>query len=124
MARYKPTQLAKEPIVSQETKLRLEGGATRTNDVLIRYDLIPPVVLDVLGTRFTVGMLSHGANNWKQGGVDFILSCFARYEHHKSKLVHGSEDDDLGAMIWNVSVLAWFRKFKPEEYKAAIERMR
>ena len=111
--------------MAQSKKAKLENGATRTDDSDIHYNLIPQLIIDRLGARFTLGEYSHGADDWKKGGVEFILSCFSRFEGHKSRLLYSpSKDDDVAAMMWNICVLAWFQANKPEEFEAALERMR
>lgn len=61
---------------SKSKKLKLSGGASRTDDVKARHELIPPILSDLLAERFALGAKNHGVNNWKDGGADFILSCF------------------------------------------------
>lgn len=105
-----------------EQKTAFEGGSTRSAK-LERYDLIPPEIDRALALRFGLGAIKHGDDNWKSGGVGFIRSCLNHLRgHYVSLLTNGPDhdDDDVGAMIWNAGVLAWFRKHKPAEFREAL----
>lgn len=104
-----------------EQKSTFEGGSTRSAKIE-RYDLIPPEIDVALAQRFALGATKHGDNNWKGGGTDFVLSCLNHLRaHYVSLLTNGPfhDDDDVAAMLWNIGVLAWFRKHKPAEYLKA-----
>lgn len=109
-----------------EAKTVYESNATRSvKDE--RYDLIPPEILTALARRFALGASKHGEDNWKSGGAEFIRSCINHlFAHYVSLLTNGQDhgDDDVGAMIWNAGVLAWFREHKPEEFARAMTLMR
>lgn len=120
------------PKMSIERKHQLEklqqyeGGATRSQK-LERYDLIPVETLTALAFRFGLGAVKHGENNWKGGDKNFIKSCLNHLQCHYVSLVHhgtSTDDDDIGAMLWNVGVLAWFRAYKPLEFDLALLEMR
>lgn len=105
-----------------EQKTAFEGGSTRSKKNE-RYDLIPIEIDEALAQRFGLGSETHGENNWKGGGADFIKGCLNHLRaHYVSLLTHGPfhSDDDIAAMTWNAGVLAWFRKHKPEEFLRAI----
>lgn len=105
-----------------EAKSTFEGGSTRS-EKLRRYDLIPPEIDVALAERFGLGAIKHGPNNWRNGGVEFIVSCFNHLrDHYVSLITNGPDhdDDDVAAMLWNAGVLTWFRKHKPEEYRRAL----
>lgn len=99
-----------------------EGGSTRSAKS-VRYDLVPPELEEAVARRFAVGSIEHGDNNWRDGGADFILSCINHGRSHIASLIQNGpwhEDDDIGAILWNFGVLAWFRAHKPEEFKKAL----
>jgi hypothetical protein len=105
-----------------EEKATFEGGATRSAKEE-RYDLIPPEMDSAAARRFGLGAKKHGAKNWQNGGAEFILSCLNHLRgHYNSLLTNGPwhEDDDIGAMLWNAGVLAWFKAHKPEEFRKAL----
>lgn len=106
----------------QEPKATFEGGSTRSQK-LERYDLVPIEIDEALALRFGLGALKHGAHNWKGGGAEFIASCLNHLRGHYVSLVRNGpfhSDDDIGAMLWNVGVLAWFRAHKPDEFLKAL----
>ncbi len=106
----------------EERKTEFEGGSTRSAKPE-RYDLIPPEVDECLALRYGLGAVKHGANNWKGGGAEFILSCLNHLRGHYVSLLRNGpfhSDDDIGAMLWNAGALAWFRKHKPEEFRRAL----
>lgn len=106
----------------REPKASFEGGSTRSQK-RERYDLVPVEIDEALALRFGLGAEKHGANNWKGGGAEFIASCLNHMRgHYVSLLKNGPfhTDDDIGAMLWNAGVLAWFRAHKPQEFLIAL----
>jgi hypothetical protein len=98
-----------------EEKVMLDGAERSRKDD--RYDLIPPEVLQALAARYGLGAVKYEPNQWKRGGVEFVKSCVNHMlAHHTSFLQNGPDwgDDDIGAMLWNIGALAWFRANKPE----------
>lgn len=108
-----------------EEKSTFEGGSTRSSK-LERYDLIPVEAEECEARRYGLGAIKHGENNWKNGGADFILSCLNHLRAHYASLVKNgpwNDDDDIGAMLWNAGVLAWFREHKPDEFRKALAKL-
>lgn len=106
----------------QEPKATFEGGSTRS-EKSERYDLVPVEIDEALARRFGLGASKHGPHNWKGGGADFIASCLNHLRGHYVSLMKNGpfhSDDDIGAMLWNAGVLAWFRVHKPEEFLKAL----
>ncbi len=104
-----------------EKKSTFEGGSTRSKK-LERYDLIPGEADEANARRFGLGKEKHGARNWQNGGVEFIAETISHLDGHVASLkIHGPDhdDDDVGAILCNASMLAWFRIHKPDEYRKA-----
>lgn len=105
-----------------EKKSKFEGGATRS-EKRERFDLIPGEAEVALAERFGIGATKHGPKNWQNGGVDFITATINHAKAHEASLLMNGpdhDDDDLAAILCNWSMLAWFRRHKPEEYRAAL----
>lgn len=105
-----------------EEKATFEGGATRSAKAE-RYDLIPPEADEANALRFGLGAGKHGEHNWKNGGAAFISQCINHTRAHIVSLQkHGPfhDDDDIGAVLANTSMLAWFRAHKPDEFLKAL----
>lgn len=105
----------------EDTKQTLAGGATRTKSD-VRFDLIPPEAVLRLARRFAQGAAKHGENNWRKGNWEFVVSCFAHLEHHLNKLKQNGNagDDNLGAILWNATALAWYEVHRPDEFSRAL----
>lgn len=105
----------------KEKKQNFENGATRSETGL-RYDLVPAVYSERGARRWGLGAVKHGENNWKGGGVSFIVACVNHLEAHlvKFKSQGNATDDNLGAILWNAGALAWFEENKPKEYASAL----
>lgn len=107
-----------------ETKETLGGGATRTK-AKYRFELMPECALRRLALRFTGGAAKHGENNWKKGDFMFVVSCFGHAAAHLSAMKRegNTHDDNIGAALWNLSAIAWYEEFKPEEVAKALNYM-
>jgi hypothetical protein len=92
-------------------KDKYEGGASR-NKLNYRFDLIPPAGIERIAARFELGVKSHGENNWRKGGPDFVkASVNHMVAHVMDYLENGNDtDDNLGAIGWAVCALAHFEK--------------
>jgi hypothetical protein len=105
-----------------EEKTAFEGGATRSAKTA-RYDLVPAEGTRAIAERYGVGAVKHGDNNWKQGGVEFIKATISHVYGHLDNLkatAGQAEDDDIGAIGWGATALAWFRVHTPEDYYKAL----
>lgn len=107
-----------------ETKETLGGGATRTK-AKYRFELMPECALRRLALRYTGGAAKHGENNWKKGDFMFVVSCFGHAAAHLSAMKRegNTHDDNIGAALWNLSAIAWYEEFKPEEVAKALNYM-
>lgn len=106
-----------------EEKSSFEGGATRSAKTA-RYDLVPAEGTRAIAERYGIGAVKHGDNNWKQGGKEFIKATLSHMLGHVDnlKMTAGrAEDDDIGAIGWAATALAWFRVHTPEDYYSALE---
>jgi hypothetical protein len=105
-------------------KQKFERGASRsfTKD---RHDLVTPEGSEAAAQRFGLGVALHGENNWKRGGREFIKGIINHLKAHTGTLVmnEGNGDDDVGAILWAGHTLAWFRKHKSAEYRAALREL-
>lgn len=105
-----------------EAKTAFEGGATRSQKSE-RFDLIPAEAELATARRFGLGAAKHGDRNWQNGGADFILATINHLQAHLNSIKQGSpsSDDDIGAVLCNASMLAWFRQRKAGEFCKAMD---
>lgn len=93
---------------------RESTGAIRSNDVTLRYDLVPTVALRRLTQRYTDGATVYGENNWQKGFKWSVV-----YNHmmeHLQKYKNGEfpEDDHLAAIAWGCFTLMVYQDTHPE----------
>ena len=78
----------------------------------LRYDLLPPEVLEAAATIFTFGANKYGANNW-QKLEDFNNRYYAALERHIQAWRKGEEVDEesgeshLSHALVNIMFLLW-----------------
>lgn len=118
--------------ITTELKTRFEGGASRSSSNYA-YHLIPPCATRAMSRRWMLGEKKHGEGNWKHGGVNFIKQCFNHLFNHYNKELEGDFDhnieqeedylDNLGAIAWNAAALCWFKKYKTQQYRQALDEL-
>lgn len=94
--------------IPKTNSAKFENGASRSHHAP-RYELIPKAAIDRLTKRLELGAEIHGANNWKQGGPEFIMQCKRHLAEHLFNFLAGDESDDhLGAILCNAAFVAHF----------------
>jgi hypothetical protein len=93
---------------------RAESGAIRSNDVTLRYDLVPPAAFRRLVKRYTDGAAKYGEHNWQKGFKWSVV-----YNHmleHLLKFQDGEfpDDDHLAAIAWGCFALMIYQKSHPQ----------
>lgn len=108
----------------KEAKRGFENGATRSQ-TNYRFDLIPAIAEMKVALRFGIGAQKHGEQNWKGGSKEFIKATISHLCGHITCLKRSGQtgDDNIGAVLCNASMLAWFEYYKPEEFLAAIKEL-
>lgn len=105
---YKPDNKLGDDIYYADT------GAIRSNDVKLRYDLVPVDAFRRLVRRYTDGADKYGENNWQKGFKWSVV-----YNHlmeHLMKFKNGEnpEDDHLAAIAWGCFALMIYQETCPE----------
>ena len=86
----------------------------------LRYDLLPPEILEAAATIFTFGANKYGANNW-QKLEDFDNRYYAALERHiqawrkGEKVDKESGESHLSHALVNVMFLLW-NELNNEQY--------
>ena len=86
----------------------------------LRYDLIPPEVLESLAKVLTYGSEKYGANNW-QGLADFEPRYYAALQRHLNAWRQGEAADKESGLhhlehaLCNVAFLLWGEIRKSKE---------
>jgi hypothetical protein len=93
---------------------RAESGAIRSNDVHLRYDLIPVPAFRRLTKRYTDGAVKYGEHNWQKGFKWSVV--FNHMMEHMMKFQNGEfpEDDHLAAIAWGAFALMIYQSTHPE----------
>lgn len=85
------------------------GATKNVSEGKGRYDLIPTEALEAMAKRFEFGVLNgHEENGYRKGIPDSVLydSAFRHLVQAKSGR---TDEDHLGAVLWNVAVLIYNR---------------
>lgn len=97
------------PKVTQTKTVHTFDTEAKRESLALPYHLVPTIALDRLAARFALGEAKYGTNNWTLGLPDDDV-----YNHviaHLQKYAEGkwwgtpSNDDDLAAAMWGLSVL-------------------
>jgi hypothetical protein len=89
------------------TSHEFESGAKSTV-VKPRYDLLPPIALELLAERFGYGAVRHGDKNYLKGKADplFIRDRKNHLFEHVAKYLADGKREDLAAILCNAAMLA------------------
>lgn len=100
--------------VKIEDRVVSETGSSRSDRTgKGRYDLIPPCAMRRLALRYEGGAAAHGDRNWEQG-MD-VSRCIDSAKRHMDQWIEGETDEDhLGAAMWNISACMFMEKYHPE----------
>lgn len=105
-----------------EPKIKtFESGAQSVPAV--RYDLVPPVLVEAVAKRFEAGAAKYGENKWRLGlgDRDFLRDRANHAMAHLLNYIHGLDNgedtsaDNLGAVGWAVAVLLEAERVKPNK---------
>lgn len=97
----------------QRAEQEARGVAMRFNAGKLRFDLIPPDVLEVLAAIYTMGAAKYADRNWERG-FDW-MSCAASLERHYNDWKKGIDRDPesgelhMGHVAWNAFALIAFQ---------------
>lgn len=80
-------QLAALTVVDPQT------GAKRADKGKLRYDLLPPKVIEDLVRVLTIGADKYGDSNWRQGGGMAWTRCYASLMRHIQAWYQGEDTD-------------------------------
>lgn len=97
------------------TELVFKSGA-RTSAHADRLDLVPPELMRAAAQRFEMGLKKYSKDNWKKGVRDqeFLVERANHMAEHMLRYLSGdfsedTEEENLGAIAWAVSVLLYAR---------------
>jgi hypothetical protein len=87
--------------------VKFEGGAQRS-EFQPPYYLLEDCFLVDTSERMRKGELSHGRDNYKQGGPEFVLETYNHFMAHLLALREGDETDNhMQAICANAQILDW-----------------
>ena len=69
------------------------GAAGRADKGKLRYDLIPPHVIEQLAAVLTGGAVKYGPNNWRADGGMAWTRCYASMMRHIQAWYQGEDTD-------------------------------
>lgn len=97
----------------QRTEQEAKGVAMRFNAGKLRFDLVPPDVIEILVRIYTMGAAKYADRNWEKG-FDW-MSCCASLERHLNDWKKGIDRDPesgelhMGHVMWNAAALVAFQ---------------
>ena len=97
----------------QRADQEARGVAMRFNAGKLRFDLVPPDVIEVLVRIYTMGAAKYADRNWEKG-FDW-MSCCASLERHLNDWKKGIDRDPesgelhMGHVMWNAAALVAFQ---------------
>ncbi len=108
----------KEKLAMSDTQRVFSTGSVRDSVAgKLRYDLIPPTVLERLAKVYTHGAEQYGDRNWEKGQpFSAIYGSLMRHLQNWIQRKPGAKatDDDIAQVIWNAAALL----FTEEKVKA------
>lgn len=92
------------------TRREFESGAVRDGEIgKGRFDLIPPVALELLAKHFEGGALKYSERNWEKGIP--LGSCLDSCLRHVNKYRDGQRDEPhIVAAFWNLAAFLHTRE--------------
>jgi hypothetical protein len=95
-------------------------GVGDSSDMKLRYDLIPPEILEELARVYTYGAKKYGENQWQwlPNAKQRYYGALIRHiqEFRKGKIVDPeSELNHLSHALWNVGALLWIQAHDKKE---------
>ena len=104
-------------IVKSDNKIsELKGGLKKDDlDNKIRFDLIPPELLERVAMQFTSGSKKYGVDNWRKANTEEQEHLFieAAYRHFVKVLKKQKDGEDhLAACITNLIMYEWHTSHK------------
>ena len=97
-------------------KVAFATGALRENKVdKLRFDLIPPIMLERLAGIYTRGARIYGDRNWEKG-IPYSSLIASAWRHFIAMLRGATDEDHAAAVIWNITAMMYFdEKGRKEE---------
>lgn len=97
--------------------VKFEGGAQRS-EFQPPYYLLEDCFLVKTSERMRKGELSHGRDNYKSGGPEFVLETYNHMMAHLLALREGDETDDhIGAICANAQILCYHYVHNKEAFR-------
>ena len=90
--------------------LTFSTGATRSEKLVERYDLIPAGPLKRVAVVYGLGAEQHGPDNWKLGMPK--AECVNRAIRHIYEHLNGEDqtEDKLAKAVWNLLAAMYFEE--------------
>ena len=88
---------------------KADGGGLRFNEGKLRYDLIPPEIMDALAAHYSAGARKYADRNWERGMS--WCKCFASMMRHSWAWMRGEDIDaetgshHMVAVMWNAAAI-------------------
>lgn len=103
-------------VVDSEEKAKIKSEGIRFDNGKLRYDLIPPEVLEALAEVYTYGVKKYADRNWELG-MDWMRVFASQFRHAVSWLKNESVDPESGLThaqhaLWNWAALVVYEKRK------------
>lgn len=104
-------------VVKSKNKIKeLSGGLKKDDlDSKVRFDLIPPELLERVAIQFTNGSKKYGVDNWRKANTKEQEHIFieAAYRHFVKVLTNLQDGEDhLAATITNLMMYEWHTSHK------------
>lgn len=106
--------LGKEQLKTTGEPRQFETGAQRdSGEGKLKMSLIPVSALESLMERYRVGADNYGKNNW-MNGMPFSELYDSTQRHLLAWWKGQTDEDHLGAALWNICGLIWEENNKIE----------
>lgn len=104
-------------IIKNNNKIKELKGGLKKDDLesKIRFDLIPPELLERVAIQFTNGSKKYGVDNWREAKTKeqehiFIEAAYRHFIKALTKLDDG--EDHISACITNLMMYEWHTSHK------------
>jgi hypothetical protein len=108
----------KRKIETETSKVATGKGPAASSHRALSFNLLSPHTLRRLAVRSTVGGEKYGSVQWRQGinDAEYVADRFNHVVEHLLRFMESGnrEDDNLGAMLWGLSVLSEVERLCPD----------